>query len=232
MDDLRRGTSYDLAATAALLAEPARVAMLFSLMGGEARPATELARVARVSPSTASAHLASLVRGGLVRVEQVGRHRYHRLAGETAARAIEGLTLLTPPSKPSPAEPPDRAALRRARTCYRHLAGALGVGLVDALLERRLLARRGDTLALTPSGRRTTVQLALLEPGMASFSGTPCLDWTERRDHLGGPLGVALTKGLLERGWVRHRPETRALRVTVEGARGFRDALGLSVPLG
>jgi DNA-binding transcriptional ArsR family regulator len=229
MDDLRRGTSYNLAATAALLAEPARVAIVFSLMDGEARPATELAQVAGVSPSTASAHLAALVRGGLIRVEQAGRHRYHRLAGETAARAIEGLTLLTPPSRPAPTDPPERAALREARTCYRHLAGALGVGLVDALLGRRLLGRRGGAFSLTPAGRRVTVELELLEPDTAEFTGTPCLDWTERRDHVAGPLGVALTKGLLERGWLRHRPETRALRVTVEGSRRFRDAFGMTV---
>jgi DNA-binding transcriptional ArsR family regulator len=232
MDDLRRGTSYDLAATAALLAEPARVAMIFSLMDGEARPATELAQVAGVSPSTASAHLASLVRGGLVQVERLGRHRYHRLAGERAARAIEGLTLLTPPSRPAPTDSPERVALRGARTCYRHLAGTLGVGLVDALLSRHLLGRRAGTFSLTPAGRRVTVELELLEPDAAELTGTPCLDWTERRDHVSGPLGVALTKGLLERGWLRHRPGTRALRVTVDGSRGFRDAFGMTVGIG
>jgi DNA-binding transcriptional ArsR family regulator len=232
MENVERASAYDLAATAALLAEPARVAMLFSLMDGEARPATELAQVARVSPSTASAHLASLVRGGLVQVERLGRHRYHRLAGDRAARVIESLSLLTPPPRPSSSDSPERLAFRRARTCYRHLAGRLGVGLVDAMLDQRLMGRRDRTFTLTPAGRRFASELELLEPESAALTGTPCLDWSERRDHMAGPLGVAFTKGLLERGWVRPRSGTRALRVTVEGARRFRDALGMAVEIG
>ena len=232
MDDLRPANRFDIAATAALLAEPARVAMLSALMDGQARPATELARLARVSASTGSAHLSALVRGGLLHVERLGRHRYHRLAGETAARVFESLSLLAPqPRVPSEAHH-DSTGFRQARTCYRHLAGVLGVALVDAFLAHRLMARTQGAFRLTPAGRRTTERLGLLEGELGGLGGTPCLDWTERRDHVAGPLGVALTKGLLERRWLRTRPGTRALRVTVEGAHGLREAFGVVAEVG
>jgi DNA-binding transcriptional ArsR family regulator len=231
-DDLRPASRLDIAAAAALLSEPARVSIISALMDGQARPATELARIARVSPSTGSEHLALLTRGGLLRVEQHGRHRYHRLANDAVARAFESLSLLTTRPVRNASVDPGDAAFRRARTCYRHLAGELGVGLVDAMLERRWVRREGPRYTLTSTGHRTGAALGLLEGEDGLLEGRACLDWTERRDHLAGPLGVGLTKGLLELGWVRRKASTRALRVTVEGARAFRDAFGLSVEVG
>lgn len=231
-DDLRPASRLDIAAAAALLSEPARVSIISALMDGQARPATELARIAGVSPSTGSEHLALLTRGGLLRVEQHGRHRYHRLSNDAVARAFESLSLLTTrPVRDASVDPRD-AAFRRARTCYRHLAGELGVGLVDAMLERRWVRQEGTRYTLTSAGHRTGAALGLLEETDGLLEGRACLDWTERRDHLAGPLGVGLTKGLLEVGWVRRKASTRALRVTVEGARAFRDAFGLSVEVG
>ena len=232
MDDLRPASRLDIAAVAALLSEPARVSIVSALMDGQSRPATELARIAGVSPSTGSEHLALLTRGGLLRVEQHGRHRYHRLSSDEVARAFESLSLLTTRPVRSASIDPDDAAFRRARTCYRHLAGELGVGLVDALLERRLVRREGLRYTLTAAGHRRGTALGLVEETDGLLEGRACLDWTERRDHLAGPLGVGLTEGLLELGWVRRKPGTRALRVTVDGARGFRDAFGLSVEAG
>ncbi|HZJ55455.1 MAG TPA: helix-turn-helix domain-containing protein [Myxococcaceae bacterium] len=232
MDDLRPASRLDIAAAAALLSEPARVSIVSALMDGQARPATELARIAGVSPSTGSEHLALLTRGGLLRVEQHGRHRYHRLASDAVARAFESLSLLTTRPVRSASIDPGDASFRRARTCYRHLAGELGVGLVDALLERRLVRREGTRYTLTPGGQRTGAALGILEPTDGLLEGRACLDWTERRDHLAGPLGVGLTEGLMELGWVRRKPGTRALRVTVEGARAFRDAFGLAIEAG
>ena len=231
MDDLRTASRLDIAGVAALLSEPARVSIVSALMDGQARPATELARIAGVSASTGSEHLSMLARGGLLRVEQHGRHRYHRLASDAVARAFESLSLLTTrPVRPASVDPGD-VAFRRARTCYRHLAGELGVSLVDALLERRMVRREGTRYLLTPAGRRTGVSVGLLEDD-GLLEGRACLDWTERRDHLAGPLGVGLTKGLLELGWARRKPGTRALRITVEGARGLRDTFGLGVEAG
>jgi len=228
-DDLRPASRLDIAAVAALLSEPARVSIVSALMDGQARPATELARIAGVSASTGSEHLALLTRGGLLRVDQHGRHRYHRLANDAVARAFESLSLLTTRPVRSASIDPGDAAFRRARTCYRHLAGELGVSLVDALLERRWVRRDGTRYTLTAAGHREANALGLLEEADGFVEGRACLDWTERRDHLAGPLGVGLTKGLLEVGWVRRKPSTRALRVTVEGARAFRDSFGLSV---
>jgi DNA-binding transcriptional ArsR family regulator len=228
-DDLRPASRLDIASVAALLSEPARVSIVSALMDGQARPATELARIAGVSPSTGSEHLALLTRGGLLRVDQHGRHRYHRLANDAVARAFESLSLLTTRPVRSASIDPGDAAFRRARTCYRHLAGELGVSLVDALLERRWVRRDGTRYTLTAAGHREANALGLLEEADGFVEGRACLDWTERRDHLAGPLGVGLTKGLLEVGWVRRKPSTRALRVTVEGARAFRDSFGLSV---
>ena len=231
-DDLRPASRLDIASVAALLSEPARVSIVSALMDGQARPATELARIAGVSPSTGSEHLALLTRGGLLRVDQHGRHRYHRLANDGVARAFESLSLLTTRPVRSPSVDPGDAAFRRARTCYRHLAGELGVSLVDALLERRWVRRDGTRYTLTAAGHREANALGLLEETDGLVEGRACLDWTERRDHLAGPLGVGLTKGLLEVGWVRRKPSTRALRVTVEGARAFRDSFGLSLEAG
>jgi len=232
MDDLRPASRLDIAAAAALLSEPARVSIVSALMDGQARPATELAHIAGVSPSTGSEHLALLTRGGLLRVEQHGRHRYHRLASDAVASAFESLSLLTTRPVRDARLDPGEAAFRRARTCYRHLAGELGVGLVDALLGRQLLRREGTRFLLTTAGRRTGVSLGLLDDSDRPLEGRACLDWTERRDHLAGPLGVGLTKGLLEVGWVRRKAGTRALRITVEGVNGLRQALGLGVEAG
>jgi len=231
-DDLRTASRLDIAAVAALLSEPARVSIVSSLMDGQSRPATELARIAGVSASTGSEHLALMTRGGLLRVEQHGRHRYHRLASDAVAHAFESLSLLTTRPVRSASLDPGDAAFRRARTCYRHLAGELGVGLVDAMLERRWVRREGTRFTLTPGGRRAGTTVGLIEEPDSPIEGSACLDWTERRDHLAGPLGVELTKGLLELGWVRRKTSTRALRVTVEGVRGFRDTFGLAVEVG
>src|SRR5215210_3640342 len=132
----------DIAAVAAAIGHPARGAMLTALFGGRALPATDLARAARVSPSTASAHLAQLVETGLVRVERQGRHRYHRLAGADVAEALETLATLAPPRPVRSLRESDRArAERLARSCYDHLAGALGVAVTDALCDAGALER-------------------------------------------------------------------------------------------
>ncbi|KRE94897.1 ArsR family transcriptional regulator [Frateuria sp. Soil773] len=211
---------YQLAEIGALLAEPARAAMLLALMDGTTRPAGELARAAGVGAATASAHLKRLLEGGLLGVHAQGRHRYYRLADDEVAALLETLALPRQrPALPAPAADP---ALRRARSCYRHLAGELGVALCGGLLERGYLRTASDGLRLQADGGE-----ALAAAGLASSTVQPllalrgrgCLDWTERRLHVGGPLGVALTAALLDAGWLRRAPRGRALLPSGDGLR-------------
>jgi hypothetical protein len=207
--------------------------MATSLWDGRARPAGELARIAGVGPATASAHLAKLVAGGVLQVEQRGRHRYYRLAGPQVAHALESLAQLLPPHSTTltPSEP--ASALRRGRMCYDHLAGQLGVAVSDALLRQRLLKLEDGAYAMSPAGRRWFerfgIEIAALEAGRRPLLRC-CLDWTERREHLGGSLGAALATHLLERDWLRRQREARTLLVTTAGRRGLTRVLGLRLP--
>lgn len=230
MNDAVSPSRYQLAEIGALLAEPARAAMLLALIDGTARPAGELAQAAGVGAATASAHLKRLLDGGLLAVHVQGRHRYYRLAGEDVSALLEAMALpRTRVSLPEPAGG-DRA-LRFARTCYRHLAGRLGVGLCDALLVHGHLQTLSEGLRLQSSGVEALVQAGLPEQAaspLLALTGRGCLDWTERRLHVGGPLGVSLTDAMLEAGWLRRRSGNRALQPTDDGLRRLV-ALGVRI---
>jgi len=206
--------------------------MMTVLWDGTARPAGELARIAGVTPATASAHLAKLVAGSLLRVEPRGRHRYYRLAGAQVSHALESLATLLPPRAAPDASDRPVEPLRRARLCYDHLAGRLGVDVSDALLERKLLRLHDDAYALPPAGRRwferLGIPIASLDQARRPLLWT-CIDWTERREHLGGALGAAFAAHLLERDWLRRERGTRTLVVTTAGRRGLHRVLGLRV---
>ena len=221
-------SKHRLAEVAALLGDTARAGMVTSLWDGRARPAGELARLAGVTPATASAHLAKLLAGGVLRVESRGRHRFYRLADERVAQAIEALAALLPPRPAAGAD--TLAPLHRARLCYDHLAGRLGVAVSDALLERGWLEHEADAYTLPARGRRAFARLGLdvsaLEHGRRPLLRS-CLDWTERREHVGGALGAALASELLELDWLRRERGTRALLVTRAGRRGLSDTFGL-----
>jgi DNA-binding transcriptional ArsR family regulator len=217
----------DIATVAAAIGHPARGAMLTALFGGRALPASELASAARVSRSTASAHLAQLVDTGLVRVERQGRHRYHRLAGADVAEALETLATLAPPRPVRSLRESDRARAERvARSCYDHLAGALGVAVTDALCEAGALDRASLALVDDRPLRALGVDVAGVPAGRRPLTRS-CLDWSERRPHLAGALGAAVLDALLGAEWVARRPGGRALLVTPAGAAGLHDALGL-----
>jgi DNA-binding transcriptional ArsR family regulator len=215
--------SNDFSDTAALLSDPARAAMLLSLMDGRSLPAGQLALIARIAPQTASSHLAKLVNGHLLAVECQGRHRYYRLANIHVAHAIESVLAIMPrPRVPSIPKPPRAAAgLDFARTCYSHLAGRLAVEISDAFKQRRLLLRDGPKrYKLTRSGRDWFETFGIaISPSQAANSrfAYPCLDWTERRHHIAGNLGAALLKRLTELRWIVPVPDSRAVRVTVTG---------------
>jgi len=227
MTDVLPSAHYELANLGEQVADPSRAAMLLSLMDGSARPASELAGIAGVTPQTASSHLRRLVEGGLLVLERLGRHHYFRLAGEEVADALEAMALLRPPARrvrPSP----ERVELIEARTCYLHLAGRLGVAWLDTLERRGLIHLSDGALAMTSKGTAQFASLRLAPPQWPA--GKPCLDWTERRAHLGGPLGALLTQHLFGRGWLARRNESRAVRVTSRGARGLAQHFSLRWP--
>lgn len=217
---------YTIAGFGELVADPSRVAILLSLMDGPARPASELAQIAGVAPSTASAHLQRLTSGGLIRAEQQGRHRYFRLAGEHVADALEAIGMQMAPAQRCVPATAVRDFLTEARTCYRHLAGRLGVAWMVSLEKARLVETRDGEVVLTTQGGRSLGELDLTVP--TSAAGKTCLDWTERRYHLGGKLGAQLTDQMLSAKWIARRGKTRGVRVTEAGRRAFAK-LGLSV---
>jgi DNA-binding transcriptional ArsR family regulator len=234
-----------IAPAAALMGEPTRAAMLVALVEGRALAAGELARCAGVSAATASAHLARLLDGQLVRVIKQGRHRYYQLAGPDVAAAIEALSRLAPPVPPvnSLRQARDRDALRRARSCYDHLAGQVGVELYAALIGSGSLITGGNAggsgNTAGQGADHETIELAdetpftdlgidvdqLRQQRRAFIRG--CLDWTERAPHLAGALGAALLERMLALGWL-HRPPNggRGLVVTAEGTRGLTGRFG------
>jgi DNA-binding transcriptional ArsR family regulator len=224
----------DLASVAALIGDPSRAAMLAALADGSALPAGELAIAAGLSLSGASAHLARLTRGGLIEVEQEGRHRYYRLAGPLVAAALEALAPLATMALRPRARSPETEALRRGRTCYDHLAGALGVALAQGLEKKRLLKPGdGKQLTVTAKGERwfaemLGIETAQLRPGRLGIARL-CLDGTERRHHLAGPLGAALLRRCQERGWVTPSGG-RAVTLSRSGTNWLRETLGVTLP--
>jgi DNA-binding transcriptional ArsR family regulator len=215
---------------AAAIGEPARARMLYCLMDNHARTGTELAVVANVSPSTASVHLQRLKTERLVRVLVQGKHRYYSLEGPGVARVLEGLSVLAGGSRDKfVPNTPNR--LRAARTCYDHLAGTLGVSLHDRLKALGWLAAGSDeSYELTPGGVKAfeglgvDVEETRMLRRRFAFA---CLDWSERRSHLGGALGAVLLKLALRRKWVTQDLDSRALSVTQLGRRELSNRFGL-----
>jgi DNA-binding transcriptional ArsR family regulator len=206
-----------------------RAALLLALTGGRPLGAGELAAHAQISPSLASAHLSKLLDGKLVAVEQDGRRRRYRLAGPHVAEVIEAMLTLAPQRRAASLREAGRGrAIREARTCYDHLAGALGVAVTDGLERRRIIRRADAGYELTPAGEtwlgELGVDVAVVRRARRTFA-RPCLDWTERRFHLAGALGAALATRFLELGWVERRAGTRGLRVTEAGSRELREQL-------
>ncbi|HKZ14135.1 MAG TPA: metalloregulator ArsR/SmtB family transcription factor [Solirubrobacterales bacterium] len=207
----------DIAAAAALMADPSRAAVLMELTDGRALPPSELAEVAGVSRSTMSEHLAKLQKAGFLAVERGGRNRYYRLASAEVATAVEALAALAPRTEVHSLRQANRAgALSAARTCYGHLAGELGVGITEAMLDRGLIEREGDVFLLSDPGEGFMRDLGIAKPPRA---GKACNDWSERRPHVAGKLGVAFTGRLFDLGWICRTERRRAVRVTKVGQR-------------
>jgi len=222
-----------VAGVAALLGDPTRAAMLDALMDGRPRPAGELARTAGIAPSTASEHLARLVAGRLLVVEPSGRERLYRLASADVAEVLEALSRLGSDEPVSSLRTAGRRdALQAARTCYDHLAGRLGVAVTDALVARDVLRPRDGSFELSEDGAVFLTEIGVdvdAARGRKRVFARSCLDWSERRPHLAGALGAALADAALSHGWVRRRPNDRALDVTPQGVAALRKRLGVSL---
>ena len=217
------------AATAALLADPARAAMLSALLPGEALTAGELARVAGIAPSTATEHLARLVDGGLILLHAQGRHRYFRLAGEEVAHVLETLGGLQ--ARHSRAPWPHGEGFRAARLCWNHVAGRLGVALHQGMTSQGIIAPAPGGWACTAEGEARLSRL-----GLTPCGARDCMDWSERRPHLAGALGSEIAAKFQERGWLRRLTprsenalERRRLALSPEGARQLRETLGVAL---
>jgi DNA-binding transcriptional ArsR family regulator len=232
-------TDLAVSRIAAAIGEPARARMLYCLVDGHARTSTELAMVADVSPSTGSVHLNRLKAERLVKVSVQGKHRYYSLEGPNVANALEGLSVLAggPRDKFVPNTP---SRLRAARTCYDHMAGALGVLLHDRFRKLKWLSadaagvHNADDSAyhLTPEGTKAFEALGIdLEVTrlLRRRFAYACLDWSERRPHIGGALGAALLKVALKKKWVLQELDSRALDITSFGRRELLTRFGVHV---
>ncbi len=222
---------YSLAATAALIADPSRAAMLAQLLDGRALPSGELARIGGVSAQSASMHLAQLVNGGFLAVKQQGRHRYYSIASEQVAHAIEALGVISTSNNYRPSRSDE--VFRYARTCYDHLAGEIAVQLMD-LFERDgvLVASSERDYEVTRRGEhflsKWDINIASLRESRRCFARR-CLDWTERRDHLAGALGAAVCDRFLAAGWITRDKRSRAVHVSLAGRRELSRVLGRAV---
>lgn len=223
----------DLALVASLVGDTARANILGALLGGRALTASELAYFAHVSPQTTSGHLAKLTEGKLLTVLRQGRNRYYRLATPLVAQMLEGIMAVASegPRRHRPISKADEA-MRMARTCYDHFAGKLGVGLADSLIERGYLVLTTEAGEVTEPGAAFLADFGLDLGALRARRRTlcrPCLDWTERRPHIGGTVGAALARRCIELGWLARLRDSRALAITPGGRRGLADVFGLSL---
>jgi DNA-binding transcriptional ArsR family regulator len=222
------------AAVAAAIGEPARARMLYCLMDGHARTSTELAIVGEVSPSTASVHLSRLVEQRLVTVTSQGKHRYYCLAGPHIARVLEALAVIAGRSGRE-FVPNTPAHLRAARTCYDHMAGQAAVLLRDRLETLRWLRAStdgGGDYDVTAAGREAFMSIGIDVDAVRALRrrfAYACVDWSERRPHIGGALGQALLNVALERKWLLQNLDSRALTLTGAGRRQLRTRFGLEL---
>jgi DNA-binding transcriptional ArsR family regulator len=218
---------------AALVGNPARANILMALTNGRALTATELAYVAGVSPQTTSEHLSRLKEANLLSLTKQGRHSYFRLSSPKIARMIESIMVVAAdgPQRYRPRWNGDDQ-LRTARTCYDHIAGRLGVALADALTRHKHVVLAEDGGMVTRAGEKFLadfgIKLNEAREGRRTFC-RPCLDWSERRPHLAGALGAALADRCFDLGWIARLRDSRALKISPTGERGFKETFGISL---
>src|SRR5579864_1616379 len=223
----------DIAMVASLVGDPARANMLTALLSGRALTASELSQEAGITPQTASSHLSKLEAGGLIEQEKQGRHRYYRLADPDVGGVLEGLAALAARAghmrvRTGPKDP----ALRRARICYDHLAGDLGVQMLDSMKRQKLVRQHKQNIELTAEGERFIARTLQIDADMLAHPRRPvckaCLDWSERRHHLAGTLGAALMNRFAELKWAARDPTpgSRIIQFSRNGEKRFAALFG------
>lgn len=210
----------NISALAALIGDPARANMLMALMSGKALTASELALEAGVTAQTTSTHLAKLAQGGLVLARKQGRHKYFTLKSNDVSDILEHLMGLAAKTgntriRTGPKDP----ALRYARACYTHLAGEMGVRMYDTMVQKNLLTLQNDGLVLSPQGIEFIAKIGVTAP--KPLLGKPCLDWSARKNHLGGKLGSAIFSQFSSLGWIKQKPDSRIITFSQTGQRQF-----------
>ncbi len=222
----------DIAQTAAAIGDPARANMLSALMHGAALTATELALEAGVTKQTASSHLLRLTEAGLLTVEQQGRQRYFRIANEDVAAVLEALAGLAAHKRPLRTRPgPAEPALRRARVCYDHLAGDLGVALYEGLVRGRLLKVSDGAPSVTTRGVASFADFGVDVDALRARARPvcrACLDWSVRRNHLAGALGAALLTKIYDLGWAKRARDSRVVDFSDRGEAALRKMFALA----
>jgi DNA-binding transcriptional ArsR family regulator len=213
-----------IAPVAALAGDPTRANMLNALLGGKALTAGELANEAGVTAQTASSHLAKLEQGGLIAGLRQGRHRYFKLAGHDVAEMLETMMSVAQRAGHTRTRTgPKAPELRKARVCYDHLAGEMGVGMFDSLMKARLIAG-GETLRLTKRGEDFARDFGI-DLGALSRERRPlcksCLDWSQRRSHLAGGLGAAMLERFYALKWARRDRNSRAVHFSLQGEKAL-----------
>ncbi|MCM3730362.1 metalloregulator ArsR/SmtB family transcription factor [Fictibacillus nanhaiensis] len=211
----------NIAEIASLLADPSRAEILISLLDGRFHTASELALLAKIKPQTASFHLTKLSKSKVIKMEKHGRFHYYHLANQEVAQLLESfLTISRPIEIRSFKQNVQTTALCKARTCYDHLAGKLGVGLTESMVKNGYLIKTEEQFEVTESGKLffsdLGLNLSLLRKKRRSFSRV-CLDWSERQHHLAGTLGSALASHFFDNQWITHIPSTRAVKITSKG---------------
>lgn len=220
-----------LSKAASLIADPSRSAILWSLLGGESRPASELAMIANISPQTASNHLRLLLDTGFLKAEAIGRNRFYKLGKHTVGVALESLAA-TIGSKANGIAQQSAPELVFARTCYDHLAGELGVAILNRLRERKIITENGRDYRLSMIGEKFFDDLSIDWNGASGKRrrfAYPCLDWSQRVPHLGGAMGAALLEWLIRSRAIARQRGSRAVRVTDLGRKALNQVFGVEL---
>jgi len=217
---------------AALIGDKTRAKMLWSLLDGRAYTSTELAIFADISKQSCSNHLLKLVNGGILKVEKQGRHRYYRFFDDKIAQVIEGIAYLLPPKDTPQQNKVAVKGIKYARTCYDHFAGKVGVEITRAMVDMELIIRKEDQFDITENGNdwfdNLGIDLNLLRNKKRKFA-FPCLDWSERKFHIGGALGAGFLNFMLENDWIRRVQHSRVIMITSKGRGELKKKLNLEV---